>query len=488
MGIRIDLINYNSIVTNRQLASRVNLHEDIKYFADTSGDWNPFHVDKTFARRLASGEIVVHGISSLLWVLEEVVKRYDEIPKKILCNFLKPILEGEEVSIEVEEISNLSMKILIRSKTELKVFITLIFSGEFNHLEFVESDFDINTPLDRSFEDLKDLSGDLKVSGDTKIFLKNWPSLIKTIGILPVASIVNLSRLVGMYSPGKNSIFSSISLELNKNYLSPFISWSTERHTHKIAPIKLKLCGAGIKGNIEALYRLAPINQESISSLKSRASELNFSGKTALVIGGSRGLGEIVSKLISISGGNVILTFNKGEDDALRVQNEINSNRKSCSTVFLNILEYSQIRKTLSPFAKDIDYVFYFASPKIRATPDKESSDLKDLYRAFYVKGFKSIVEYFLSKVKEKDLIFFYPSTEFIDTNEKKFEEYIIAKTEGEEFCNLIRDEYNNINILSPRLPRLLTDQNIGVSGLTVETTTQIMADQLGNLEFHVQN
>ena len=36
-------------------------------YAGASGDFNPLHVDPVAARRALYGEVVVHGVHSLLW-------------------------------------------------------------------------------------------------------------------------------------------------------------------------------------------------------------------------------------------------------------------------------------------------------------------------------------------------------------------------------------------------------------------------------------
>ena len=43
---------------------------DQRRFADLSGDCNPMHMDPVAARRLLSGQLVVHGVHTLLAALE----------------------------------------------------------------------------------------------------------------------------------------------------------------------------------------------------------------------------------------------------------------------------------------------------------------------------------------------------------------------------------------------------------------------------------
>ena len=52
------------------IGSRNFTQSDIDWFAAASGDYNPVHVDSVTARRLITGETVVHGMFTLLWMLE----------------------------------------------------------------------------------------------------------------------------------------------------------------------------------------------------------------------------------------------------------------------------------------------------------------------------------------------------------------------------------------------------------------------------------
>ena len=50
--------------------SRIFTPDDQEAFAQFSGDFNPFHMDSLVARRLLSGETVVHGVHTILFGLD----------------------------------------------------------------------------------------------------------------------------------------------------------------------------------------------------------------------------------------------------------------------------------------------------------------------------------------------------------------------------------------------------------------------------------
>ena len=104
---------------------------------------------------------------------------------------------------------------------------------------------------------------------------------------------------------------------------------------------------------------------------------------------------------------------------------------------------------------KNFNQIFYFASPKIKENKLSDiDQDLYEEYFEYYVNGLKKIYD---SKFLEDIKKIFYPSTIFLDENNKNYREYCLAKKNGEDFCDLF--EKLNISVLKPRLPKFLTDQ-----------------------------
>lgn len=68
----------------------------------------------------------------------------------------------------------------------------------------------------------------------------------------------------------------------------------------------------------------------------------DFTGKTALITGASRGIGEAVARLLAAQGANVVL-FARSEDDIKRITQEINSAGGSASFVTGDVSQYEQL-------------------------------------------------------------------------------------------------------------------------------------------------
>ena len=65
-------------------------------FAKISGDFNPIHLDRNYARRSISGDIAVHGINLVFWGLDIFLKF-----KKIKIKITKIIL-GSIIKIKIK--------------------------------------------------------------------------------------------------------------------------------------------------------------------------------------------------------------------------------------------------------------------------------------------------------------------------------------------------------------------------------------------------
>ena len=78
---------------------------------------------------------------------------------------------------------------------------------------------------------------------------------------------------------------------------------------------------------------------------------------------------------------------------------------------------------------------------------------------------------------------YFYPSTKFLSEQTLSMGEYTAAKAAGESLCSLLSKAVVGINIFSPRLPKLATDQTVSLIGQRIDSPDVIMLSQLN--QFH---
>lgn len=85
--------------------SRTLSMDDVRAFADVTGDDNPIHIDEEAGRQSRFGRPVVHGVY-ILGLASKVLGRDFPGPGSIAvslsADFLRPVPVGEEVTIQVE--------------------------------------------------------------------------------------------------------------------------------------------------------------------------------------------------------------------------------------------------------------------------------------------------------------------------------------------------------------------------------------------------
>ena len=76
-------------MTKKILAKKIFQLNDLKWFAEQSGDYNPIHINESLSRRYISGGIIVPGMYILLWSLNKIVEKYNKNLKYITTKIKK---------------------------------------------------------------------------------------------------------------------------------------------------------------------------------------------------------------------------------------------------------------------------------------------------------------------------------------------------------------------------------------------------------------
>jgi len=228
-------------------------------------------------------------------------------------------------------------------------------------------------------------------------------------------------------------------------------------------------------GTIKAFRRPEPQRQDEYITIKKQVNCKEFTGQHALIIGGSRGLGEITAKLLAAGGANVTITYCRGEDDASRVVNEIVSNGGHASYFQFDVLSPKIPDDNVNCFTPS--HLYYFASPFIEPGITGDfSPELFNKFCDFYVVGFAKT----LSLLQQYGLRgIFYPSTVFIDELPGNLGEYVVAKGAGEVLVNFLKATINKMRIYCPRLPKVSTDQTVSITPAENQEPTSAMIQEL---------
>jgi hypothetical protein len=431
------------------VASRKFTLQDQQKFADFSGDLNPIHLSDEYARKTPPGKVIVHGINSLIWALDVFQSSQGNILDHIFVKFLQPIYLDELVychyyqRTQVIEVSN-------KEVVCLRVKLSGDICEDHNHRVYSKSAVGLEiSDIDFShIESLRCLEFIETADPSHVEFL--YPALFARFGCSLVSQISCLSSVIGMQVPGLHSILVSAAVNFKKK--NDIQSIEVVRTDRRFSLVDLEVKTSDMESKLRAIARPVPTESLSLTALNSKITKRFTIGKKVLVIGGSRGLGCYVVKILALMGASVTFTYAKGARDAERLKSELSDSNIDVNLVYFDVVD----PKFDLLFADKPDYVFYFATPKIFVKRSNVfEKELYGNFKLFYVDAFEAILDQCVTRSVKG---VFYPSTVAVDEGTKELPEYIKAKLEGESLCQ----KYNNLNsfrVLVSRLPRTLTDQ-----------------------------
>lgn len=289
--------------------------EDQRLFSQLSGDYNPMHINTSIARREKFGEIVVHGVFSLAKCLNAFVRHIalrgikSMVLDDISGKFPNPVFLNKETCCYLinDDPKNTVIGIFYGDMLLTELSFTYSKIEIHDELELENNSIKEHKIKDKQIHEMIDSKGTYSLLLDRTIFQKLFPDLCSGISRELIATLFSLTRIVGMECPGRQSIFSSFKLQkqINKNQDSGKLTFQATRVVPKYFKIDISVKTNTYTGKINAFYRPKPTKQENIEEVKKLVKNESFIGQVALIIGGSRGLGEITAKIISAGGGSI---------------------------------------------------------------------------------------------------------------------------------------------------------------------------------------
>lgn len=311
--------------------------------------------------------------------------------------------------------------------------------------------------------------------------------LFPTLGQLQnglIADLLATTRIVGMRCPGRDSIYSGFKLQrLNPNggQAADSMHYEVVKKDDRFTLVVLKVSGACLAGNIEAFFRPSNAPQKLPAEIERFVAPMQYRSDRVLIIGGSRGLGEMTAKILAAGGSDLTITYARGKDDAERVREECVRLGGTCRTAHLDVAELEHNGVPPLPDGGHYSHVYFFASPPIK--PSATGIWNQSLFEGFaqtYVSAFASVVASLsgMKKAAEKPTRYFYPSTVFLDQGAVEFSEYCVAKAAGETLCDQLSRKLKVV-ISRPRMPMMRTDQTLGVRDSSPSDPFDVMLDAI---------
>lgn len=469
----------------RPVGEKTFSQEDQRLFALVSSDFNPMHMDAIAARRLMTGRQVVHGMHILITAIECWQNENNAYPVSISCSFGNPVSVGDTVIFtqHYREANAVAIEASVNGLLCSQVVITTEQEGSQDRLDSDSVEPNPSKEIFR-FENLENpleeaaefhLDRKYAVRPNTADFSIQFPQAYRYLGKERVAAISALSYFVGMICPGLHSVFSSVSLDLNRSEESEgLLTFSVQKYDARVGLFDISFQGS-VHGSLKAFLRPSPQKQPSLKHLSEHVVAEEFRGTRSLVIGGSRGLGEITAKILAAGGGDVVITYASGLEDARKVVDEINDGGMSkCEMLKLDLTTDSF--DLLGIDRNSLDAVYFFATPRIaRKKAEIFEPRLFQEFCAMYVEKFYELCIYLEASTAERKIRVYFPSSVYVSERPKGMTEYAMAKSAAEVLMEEINRSFRKLSVSYTRLPRLNTDQTSSIVKISSESNLEAL-------------
>jgi 3-hydroxybutyryl-CoA dehydratase len=107
--------------------------DDVRRFAEVSGDDNPLHLDPEYAASTPFGRPIVHG-AFLLAVVSKVLGRdypgHGAVAVSLSAKFLRPVPVGSDISVEVKVAEKIEARNHVRARVTVYTGGKMACAGE----------------------------------------------------------------------------------------------------------------------------------------------------------------------------------------------------------------------------------------------------------------------------------------------------------------------------------------------------------------------
>ncbi|MDE3075643.1 MAG: SDR family NAD(P)-dependent oxidoreductase, partial [Chloroflexota bacterium] len=445
---------------------------DLDLFTAARHDRNPLHLSEDYARKTPYGERVVFGILAALGAMGQLSPRPGWELANLRADFRNPLFGGVPYRVELDESQTEEARISISDGERLMSIVRLTFRPGAGRLEDGLHGRPVAAraePADRLLADIQEgltVSGVYAPSaGPVAQLFHRWELGDKGIARQQLHGLLWSSYLVGMELPGKRALFWSLDIHFEPG---AFSSGSPIAYRAEIARSNLQLQFVELRANLEieglplARAKMRAFVRQDSPALSAHALEAllpasnRLLGKTAVVVGGSRGLGAAVVGALASQGCRVLGTYLRSADEAEHVRA---TSPERIQMIQGDASDELWCRNVLAAYDK-LDILVCSAAPPIR--PLGFSLSEVGRFRDFADRtlGLMAVpLATFVPVLSERAGWAVVISSSYVSTKPAEWPHYVTAKSAVEGLVQWAAARYPQMSFLLARPPKLLTDQ-----------------------------
>ncbi|MGC2111749.1 MAG: SDR family NAD(P)-dependent oxidoreductase [Candidatus Korobacteraceae bacterium] len=309
---------------------KIRFHEEqLQLFAAASLDFNPLHLSREYARTTAFGERVVFGMLGFAACLGHLAPPPGKIISSMRVDLESPLFLGVDYSLVVRRQTANEISASLMDGSASAIVMRLRFrDGTVDLTELGEA----GTAPRESSRPLRveEFQPGLSFAGHYAPPRQAYLDLLTSLGVdrhawgdTPLLIALCSSYLTGMELPGENAIFTAVTAELAARPELPAdfeITLDSYDERFQLLESHFELAGSSgtfARGQLSAVAR-SPRERNSLAPRKDGSGR--FAGKTALVIGASRGLGAALALELVAEGCTVIGSYARSHEDIQDLQ------------------------------------------------------------------------------------------------------------------------------------------------------------------------
>lgn len=301
------------------------LEEHLRRFSAASLDFNPLHLSESYARTSAFGERVVYGMLGFAACLGKIALPPGKVPGSVEIDFNGPQFLDVDYQLETKQNDSIIQATLMDGSTAVMEFRLALKDGAAEVAELPEAGL---APCSAARElQISDFVPGLSFGGSYSPGGTAYLELLSLLGVersrwgdSVLLTSLCTSYLTGMELPGEGAAYAKLQAEflVSPLELPADFEMRLDRYDKRFGLLHstFSLNGGGgvcVRGQISAVVRpqRAAINPPCGGS-EARC----FDGKTALVIGASRGFGAALALELAAQGCTVVGVYAKSSQDA----------------------------------------------------------------------------------------------------------------------------------------------------------------------------